>query len=112
MSDNGDGANDSIIDPGPRKEPRRGMILRPGQLGPAPAKALRIQQAFQTFKAQYQTLYNTMEMIRRPVVQFLLETKMVEPNSKLPMGEDLLAVLRKAAAGAREGAAPDAPRSY
>jgi hypothetical protein len=73
-----------------------GRIIRPGQLPPGIAKTARFAQAIKDFQAQYQTLYNTMEMIRRPVVQFLLDAGVVQRDTKLPLGDNLLAMLKKA----------------
>lgn len=94
MGDNGEGANDSMIDPGPRRR-----IVRPGQLGLGHRKTRALQEMGAKFAAQYKTVANTMEMLRRPVCEFLLECGLVKPEDKLPLGDGLLELLRRSRGG-------------
>ena len=80
------------------------------RLGPVPgSKKAAAQAAFKKACEEHLKLLRTFEALRVPVARFLMETGVCAENTRMPLGDDLLAALRRAngktGAGAHPGSA-------
>jgi hypothetical protein len=76
------------------------------RIGPGPKKRKALN-AVREAQAQYLKLLRTFEALRIPVAKFLMETKVCAENTRMPLGDDLLAALRRANDHAHTGAPAD-----
>lgn len=64
------------------------------RLGPGPKK-LKVLNAVRQAQMQYVKLLRTFDLVRIPVTRFLMENKVCEENTRMPLGDELLAALRR-----------------
>lgn len=70
------------------------------RVGPGPRKLAKLK-AIREAQAQYLRLLRTFDKVRIPLSQFLMENGVCAENTKMPLGDELLAALRRANDNAR-----------